>query len=101
MYILGLIIILFPFFIYQIHIRWLGFPDGHLTDLDQFKKNIFPVFSVINIFFGVSFLYFGWKFSSTNKKIILFFSAIYFLLLAALVLIHYNIGSIFNNGIGG
>ena len=100
-YLGGFIIILSPFFIYQVHIKWLGFPDGHLTDLDQFQKNIFPIFSGISISFGVFYLYFGWKISSTNKKIILIFSAIYFLFLAALVLIHYNIGSMFNNGTGG
>ena len=98
---MGLIAITFPFLLYNLHIKWLGFPDGHLTGLESVIKIVFPVFSGFRVVFGILFLYFGWKFSSKIKNVILFIFALYLVMAVIFVLIFYNIGFNFENGTGG
>jgi len=72
--------ILIPFFIHYIHIQWLGFPDGHLTELDRFQKDMFPVFSTVSVLFGFLFMSCAVKLSPANKKFALIALGVYFLL---------------------
>jgi hypothetical protein len=43
-----------------LHLQFLGFPDGSLTELERAEKILFNVFICISISFGVYSFYLGW-----------------------------------------
>ena len=47
--------------------RYLGFPDGYLTELDGARKLLYETFSRINIALGIYFLYLGLRLRQPSK----------------------------------
>lgn len=66
-YLFGCIILILSFFIYEMYIADLGFPDGFTTELEEAQKKLFTTFIYISIILSLYFFYLGWI--SAQKKI--------------------------------
>ncbi len=64
--------------------QWLGFPDGHLTQVDRVRKRIAPIYQVVNAAFSFVFFYLGRRSEqggSRSRIAVLLFSAFVTLIL--------------------
>ena len=99
---LFLIVICIPIFIYITYIQYLGFPDGHLTELDRTEKTLFNYFIIISILFIVISLYLGFikvKIRSLFSLLMLFFSYIFILVIFYGISLY--LSTILKDGVGG
>lgn len=97
-----LIVICLPVFIYITHIKYLGFPDGHLTELDRAEKLLFNIFVIVSILFLLFSFYFGiirMKIKSLFSFLRLFF--FYICLLVIFYGIIFYLSTFLKNGAGG
>jgi len=92
----------FPAAVCFVHVRWLGFPDGYLSDLAVFEKKLFLPFSALILLCGCGFLYLG---SSNNcrerKRKFVFLLRFFIVLLVAIGLVAGFGPLFFDVGIGG
>ena len=80
----------------------MGFPDGHLTELDRARKPLYKIFMLISFTFSPYFLYLGWISNKlVRNKHLLIFLLVYLLLIVALVCVDYTLSLRFDNGVGG
>ena len=101
-YCLGGLCIALPVFAYQLHIKWLGFPDGGLTALEQAEKTFYYVAVWPILALGLLFFYLGGVASKQdiNKKLVIAFSML-ILTLFVTIIIGGILPSYFNQGTGG
>jgi len=100
--IFSIISVFLPILYYFIHIKYLGFPDGHLTDLDKAQKCLYHFFLWPSIGFGFVFAYLRWKVTSYEiNKIMLIFVVIYLLFLLVIFISNYYLEINFDGGVGG
>lgn len=97
-----LIVISIPVFIYVTYIKYLGFPDGHLTELNQAEKTVFNCFAVVSILFAL-FLLYSWfvKLKIRPKKSLLLFFSLYLFVLTIFFGVVLYLQTILENGAGG
>ena len=97
-----LIVISIPVFIYITYIQYLGFPDGHLTELNQAEKIVFNCFAVVSILFAL-FLLYSWfvKLKIRPKKSLLLFFSLYLFVLTIFFGVVLYLQTILENGAGG
>jgi len=94
--------VLLPVLYYFIHIQYLGFPDGYLTDLDEAQKYLYHFFIWPSIGFFFVFAYLRWKVTNCEiNKTMLVFIFIYLLFLLTIFLSNYYLDMIFDGGSGG
>ncbi len=74
-YFLGLICLSLPVIVYKLHIKWLGFPDGSLTDIERVEKTLYQVLIWPAFALGLFFIYLGWMAlkQDINKKLVVTF----------------------------
>jgi hypothetical protein len=58
----------FPVIVWIFHVRWLGFPDGHLSQFATFEKQLFWPISALLLLCGCGFLYVGLCNDCHNRK---------------------------------
>ncbi len=91
-----------PVFLYITHIHYLGFPDGHMTDLERAEKPLFIVFVCLSIACAINFFFIGLSARMQDKKrqlliaIIIYGVAVIVIIIARCIL-----GSCLENGVGG
>lgn len=80
----------------------IGFPDGHLTELDRAEKPIIFVLSFILIVSGLLLLYLG-RFAKWKNSNRLFYGTLILVLVAVLITASLDVyfNSILENGGGG
>lgn len=85
-----------------IWLQVLGFPDGHLTELDRSRIPLHSVFIGISTLCGISSLYFAAT-TSTKRRQIGMLAVIFFYLAAGLatLLIDWHLSSNLDAGTGG
>lgn len=56
-----------PALLYISRIRFFGFPDGHLTELERAERLLFQALLWPSAVFGVAFIAVGWRQGRTGK----------------------------------
>ena len=100
---LGSLASLFPVIYFYLILKWLGFPDGHLTERDRWLEQVYPNYITIGMVFSLVFAYLSWQNKETKIVIaIRWLSLLLFLVFIAVIfgLEHY-VGSQLENGTGG
>ena len=97
--VLGFLVFLLPLLIYLLHIRWLGFPDGHLTEWDRFQERMFPFFVLINTLAGGGSIFLISRKSSPRRSTFVFI--LYLLPTALCALILALAAAVLDTGVGG
>lgn len=98
----GILSIALPFFVYLVHIRYLGFPDGYMTELDRAGKILYGIFSCLSAPIGFFFFYLGLSGSKQGVKGQLKIAILIYMALIAITMIIRLLLSLFlDNGRGG
>ena len=101
-WLLGMFGLLFPFLVYAFFIRLLGFPDGHLTELERAERVLFWIFAGCSWILGFVLVYFsrGTPNEATDrhcKRMMLLYACLFLISLAVDVGFRYTL----NHGGGG
>jgi uncharacterized membrane protein len=91
-----------PAFINVAYIRYLGFPDGYVTELEKAGRTLYYVFLCLSPVFGALFFYLG--LSAVKQKSgrpLLISIVVYIATCAALILVYSALGLFLDNGRGG
>ncbi|MBN1898631.1 MAG: hypothetical protein JW827_07620 [Spirochaetes bacterium] len=101
-YFLGLVSLTLPVFIYQFYVKWLGFPDGYLTEFERAEKILYNIFIWPCFGFGLLFIYLGRTASrqKTNKKLVISISLFFFYIIVVII-VRYYLGLHLDAGAGG
>lgn len=75
-YISGVFALIISGYCYLCYLYMLGFPDGHLTELERAEKSLFTSFIIFNIILSGGFFYLGRPRSPINSS-----KKVYFILL--------------------
>lgn len=100
-YLLGIIALITASFVFYT-LRFKGFPDGYLTELDRAERRLFSVYILVNIIAGLYCLYLG-RIASEKRvgKRLLVVTLLYVILTAVIFVVDdYYILNL-DNGIGG
>ena len=94
--------LLLPVAIYVMYIQYLGFPDGHLTELERAERLLYWPFTAVSIILGIFLHYSYWKtyINKTGRKLTIPV-LLYFLLLIVFGLIEYYFRLHLEHGTGG
>ncbi|MBU1077208.1 MAG: hypothetical protein KKH98_07945 [Spirochaetes bacterium] len=101
-YFFGLLSLTLPVIIYQLHIKWLGFPDGGLTEFERAENFLYRIFIWPGFALGLYFLYLGWTASKQKiKKKLVISICIFIFIIIATIIVDYYFSLHFDNGGGG
>jgi len=79
----------------------MGFPDGHLTELELAIKPLFIGYSIVALLFGMLFYIMARVSSKKYSWVVFYFSFVLFILLVVgLVTLYFYFGSTLNDGGG-
>lgn len=99
---LGLAALALSLYVYEEHIRLLGFPDGHVTELGAAEKKLAVVFIALSLLIGSYSLYLG---TMTDRRKtaarLVVATGLYLLLLAGAAATDYYLQSQLDGGAGG
>ena len=101
-YFLGFFSLTLPAFVYELHIKWLGFPDGYRTELEQAEKNLYQIFIWPGFALGMFFIYLGWTASKgrINKRLVISIS-MFILYVIITIIVDYYLRLHLDKGTGG
>jgi hypothetical protein len=88
-------------FLVLLELKYVGFPDGYITEYGATLKILGSVFIVFSILYSIYFFYTAWRgFKNSNKQ--LYISIIlYCTLVAIFIAVNYYLRLHLNNGVGG
>ena len=101
-YFFGYIVLLVPAFVYVLHLHFLGFPDGHLTELERAEIILYKISIGPMIILGIYFCYLGFIANKQSiKKKLMISIFIYIILISVIIIIDFYLRLHFDHGIGG
>ena len=82
--------------------KQLGFPDGHLTELDRARESLYEIFAGMNVALGAYFFYLGAAFRKQTKRARLIIALLIFLgLVMTAAIVDYSLYLQLDRGQGG
>lgn len=101
-YSFGVVAFVLPAAGYLLFVRWLGFPDGHLTELERAERTMWRVFAPLSTATGLFALYRGYFAPGRRGRRSLWIAVgLYALVLAAFLGIRHWLGLRLDDGAGG
>jgi hypothetical protein len=101
-YFIGLISLILPVITYLTYIKWLGFPDGHFSELNLAEKNLFRVFALPSFALGLFSIYVGWSTSKqTHNSKLIISTTLFCLLILIVIATEIYLRLHLDNGLGG
>jgi hypothetical protein len=100
-FLLGVTVLALAAFVYA-ELRLLGFPDGHLTELDRARIPLHSVFIGLSVLCGLCSLYLAAAESGRRRHLGLrAVVPLYLVIVLATLLIDFHLGSYLDGGTGG
>ena len=85
-----------------LELQYLGFPDGHITDLDGAKRVLYTFAATVSLLFSAWFVYSGIQLKTAKEPKTLFISVTAFvIILGTLALLYHYYSSVLDGGQGG
>ncbi len=99
-YLLGVLSLLSSFYLFH-YIKWMGFSDGHLTELGRAERVLFKPFIWIFALFAGFFIYLGITHNKEKTYKKLFISVLILLwVISLLIFAHYHLALYLEDGTG-